>query len=641
MVENAAKASSQKITAVASEGKDDTKEDEAAERKRKRDEERRKKMRMQLMNNTASVIAAQSVAQPAAQPVSPARTKTSQPGATENTSRPSPIEATATNWLTKPAKIVARPEDWKPVTGKEPFFLNRKITPSPDDEAKPAARLQDTSNRGRSQQARSETSRNSDRRDTVRELGQVPPEKSRENRRGHPRSTVGYPQSSYHSGGPDGNSIRGGRDHRPPVPSRRYDHVDDQARRDTGRLRDVDRRSSSFERGGSRSRDYDRNQNDRPENWSETSRQERPTAPRRDRSTDHNESGFQRGDRRHSPSRDDDRRLDNQQRRPPAFGSLNEAKEAMRGSLASQPIREAAIQQHQAIVQQVVQQAAAEDAPSVGRGRGLSRTRPAWMTEGLSNGASLGGGSVTSSVSSAAVPSQPPQQGAPVFGGTQQQALASTNGGLQPSGLLANDDVPSRGHGRGRGLNRTRPAWMSQGLAGGPSSGEGTDVGPANVNTSLGVSGPQSVAAFSGTGASQALPNTSQISGQQYQANGFPLNEDMSTRGGGRGLNRTRPAWMTQQGLASSNGPLGGANGPSSGGGTFVTSVNWGPATVNPSLGVPDSAAPPAAGSFAALAGRNGHPQPPSLREGGAEGGKGRGRGRELTLPAWMTRGKK
>ncbi len=194
---------------------------------------------------------------------------------------------------------------------------------------------------------------------------------------------------------------------------------------------------------------------------------------------------------------------------------------------------------------------------ALGRGRGRGRTLPAWMTKGESVDASSTGG--------------PHEQKDPIH-----KSVSSDTGGSY-SGPDSSSKFSSETMARGRGRDRTKPAWMAK--------QQGLDA--PNASTSAG--------------------QNQNYTSPPPQAPVLQVSASFDSRGRGRG--RTLPAWMTNKDSSANN-----------------------PNVTNNGL----SLANKQYSSDRFSTNRN-----PGSDIGGFQGsgqGAGRGRGRNQTLPAWMTK---
>jgi len=178
---------------------------------------------------------------------------------------------------------------------------------------------------------------------------------------------------------------------------------------------------------------------------------------------------------------------------------------------------------------------------------------------------------------------------------------------VRPPGNTASLKLPSHSSaGRGRGKDKTLPAWMTQG------SGQPSVESHQKQDTDRLVSSNSHVERGRGNPPTR-MNRPEQAKDKSYQNQSSNLSSS-SNVGRGRGKNRTLPAWMAQQSTPSDNGSSGSIQSVQSKGRERQrTAADTSRSGANPSSN------------------KTGYNSGTSGRE------SGRGRGKDKTLPSWMT----
>ena len=249
-------------------------------------------------------------------------------------------------------------------------------------------------------------------------------------------------------------------------------------------------------------------------------------------------------------------------------------------------------------------------------GRGRDRTTPAWVT----NGSQPGGTAIVNSDR---------ERRDNVERSSQPIVSDSMNG-------FTSSSQGTRGRGRGRGRNINQPAWMTN---------KSADVTTASTNGGI---------AASQVTTSQSAPHTPNFAApRDHERPSYQHQNVSSGRGSGSGRGQNSPAWVAKEDqsgasnarqydrrLQSSNTGMAGdgsGNESSFGRGRGRTTPAWkttqnsaGPVTSTERNGADASNTFPHQTYSAPQGQERGLP--------GGVNGRGRGRGKDQTLPAWMTK---
>ncbi len=231
-----------------------------------------------------------------------------------------------------------------------------------------------------------------------------------------------------------------------------------------------------------------------------------------------------------------------------------------------------------------------------GRGRGKDVNKPAWLTRQENN--SVTGKSIDSSSTSSTqnVHANKSSSGSSSSG---FQNFHSSNS--VASSVISSSNGVERGRGRGRGKDINKPAWMTRGGGDTPLQSTSNPVqAPSKANSN------------------NSIPNQE----QRFHPNATATAGVGRGRGRGRGKDMNKPAWMTRQ-EGNSNTNIAPGQGTTS----FPPQDNSNPVQA-PSKANSNNPTPNQEQRF--------HPN--ATATAGIGRGRGRGRGKDMNKPAWMTR---